>query len=156
MAASPDGTTLSIVSDDPAPVGTLCDFARSKQATTLDARIAIPSPGGKRFLAVQEGRLAVHSILDGRFPGMEAFIYGEATEFAINRDGDRVAAYTGGTEVLLWDPENNAQFIQIAVFDPTGKFLYVRIGIWIICRPIRLRPRTKKVDRIATDNPRSE
>lgn len=131
-AASPDGTTLSILTDESGPMGALCDFSQSRQTVSLDGKIAIPERGGKRLVVAGEGRLAIHSMEDGRFLEMEAFFDGEPKEIAINPEGDRVAAYADSGYVLLWDPDDNRRFLlpvgttqlNVLRFAPSGNQLF--------------------------------
>lgn len=106
-ATSPDGATLSIATAESVPAGALCDFSAAEQSIRLDAELVFPAAGGKRFLAAERGRLAVHSIEDGRFLQQETPLQGIPNEAAINRAGDRVAVSTDSNNVLLWDPVNN-------------------------------------------------
>lgn len=143
IAASPDGSTLSVATSKPDAIGALCNFGTPKQTLTLNAELAIPSLGGKRFLASGNGRLAIHSMVDGSFQGQEAFLHGDVIEMAINRNGDRAAAYTGGSNVLLWSPDNNHRLllsvgnthVNQLRFSPDGKRLFAlstdgKVRVW--------------------------
>ena len=98
----------------------MCDFAQSKPAFTLRAMITVPESGGKRFLAMRDGRLGrfIHSD-HGRFLGLEttlhrdfeAIRHGDLLNTAISRNGDRVAAYPGGKAVILWMPDTNRRLL---------------------------------------------
>ncbi len=141
VAPSPDGETLAVVTNELAAIGAMCDFAQSKPAFTLRAMITVPESGGKRFLAARDGRLALHSMDDGRFLGLETTLHrdfeairrGDLLNTAISRNGDRVAAYPGGKAVILWMPDTNRRlslsvgetWVNTLRFSPDGDRLFV-------------------------------
>ena len=94
--------------------------------------IQIPISGGSRFLATYDDRLAIHSMDDGDFLGQETFLHRKAWMTAINPNGDRVAVYTGSTDLLLWAPDTNLRLllpvgneqVNELRFRPDGKHLF--------------------------------
>jgi WD40 repeat protein len=107
--ASPDGEQLAVVARDTATAGLLVRIDQPDQTVEVSARVQLRNGTSTRFVASENQRLAIHSIADGKELDSISSPNGSIRTAAINLDGDRVAAATGGNTLLLWFPDEHRQ-----------------------------------------------
>ncbi len=105
--ASPDGKQLAIVGLEPIVAGRVVDFQQPQRSIELLSRIWMPNFTSTRFVASRGDRLSIHSVADGAELDSITSADGSYDEAAINLDGDRAAAFSGGQAITLWFPNED-------------------------------------------------
>ncbi len=122
-AASPDGKQFAIATEDSVMTGKMLDFKPGESVIDISSRIWMPPLASNRFVTSRDDRLAVHSVADGKELAAINRAVGRYQLAAVNLDGDRVAAFSGGEAITLWFPDDNRRLSLLVgptqVFDLT-------------------------------------